>query len=183
MMAALLRLVIPAFRPSPHLGGVEIVGGCIAFALEPIHHSLVRRRDHLTALRLPDDLEAVVRRLMARRRDHLAACLRQPPGQPYDPEAHKAELREEKGLVRLQSDLAKQKGVATSTLVDALVAEANTRVDQAVEDGKLTAEQAATVKAGAKDRITAFVNGRMPRFGDHHRGLDDRSSPTSTSTA
>jgi polyhydroxyalkanoate synthesis regulator phasin len=66
------------------------------------------------------------------------------------------------------ADLAKEKGVATSKLVDALVAEANTRIDQAVKDGKLTAAQAAPLKAGAKDRITAFVDGRMPMPGGRH---------------
>lgn len=66
------------------------------------------------------------------------------------------------------ADLAKEKGVATAKVVDALVAEADTRIDQAVKDGKLSADQAARFKAGAKDRITAFVNGEMPRFGGHH---------------
>ena len=108
-MPALLRLEIPARSPHPLLGDTEVVGGCIAFVLEPIYHSLVRRRDHLAALRLPDDLEDVVHRLMERRREHLAACLRQPPVRAYDPEAYKAELREEKELRRLQMDLGLQK--------------------------------------------------------------------------
>jgi hypothetical protein len=86
--------------------------------------------------------------------------------------------------------MAKEKGVATSTVVDALVAEADTRIDQAVKDGKLTADQATRFKAGAKDRITAFVNGQLPRFahrGGFDGGLDgggpgapSRSQPSST---
>lgn len=71
--------------------------------------------------------------------------------------------------------MAKEKGVATSTVVDALVAEADARIDQAVKDGTLTADQAARFKAGAKDRITAFVDGRLPRFG-HRGGFDGGSS-------
>ncbi len=112
-MSALLRLVIPTVPPSPRVGGTEIVGGCLAFPLEPIYQSLVRQRDRLTALRLPDDLEAVVHRLMARLRERTEVRIRQAVYQPlYDREAHLAELREEKELRRLQSDLGKQKACA-----------------------------------------------------------------------
>ena len=105
----LLKMVIPACPPSPALGGVDIVGGCVAFTLDSIHQRLVRRRDYLAGLRLPDDLEAVVNRMMARRREFLAERQRQPTPRPYDREACLAELREEKELRRLQADLGRHR--------------------------------------------------------------------------
>ena len=54
-------------------------------------------------------------------------------------------------------------------LVQMLVDQANTRIDEAVTKGKLTAEQATKLKAGAATRITALVDhvggGHGP--GDH----------------
>ena len=61
--------------------------------------------------------------------------------------------------------LAKEKGVATSKLVDALVAEANKDLDQAVKDGNLTADRAASIKSQLKQRITSMIDVAPPAFG------------------
>jgi DNA topoisomerase IB len=48
--------------------------------------------------------------------------------------------------------------------VDALVEQANGRIDEAVEDGHLTEEQGDELKAKARERVQAFVNGELPTF-------------------
>ena len=69
------------------------------------------------------------------------------------------------------ADVAKDKGVDPQKVIDALVAAGTTRIDQAVTNGKLTAAQAAELKAKLKDSITAFVNGDRPAGGP---GFDGR---------
>jgi ribosomal protein S20 len=81
-------------------------------------------------------------------------------------EALRAELQSGKSLAAVAGD-------KTPALIDALVADATARIDQAATDGKLTAEQAAERKANLTDHITARVNavrpaGEGPRGGHHH---------------
>jgi hypothetical protein len=105
-MVSLLQLTIPTRPPSPGFyGGCDIAGGWIAFPTELILRRMTARRDRLAERPFPDNLEAAVERLLARRRERLADSLRRPFGQPYDPEAFAAERREEKELTRLQADL------------------------------------------------------------------------------
>jgi hypothetical protein len=66
----------------------------------------------------------------------------------------RAELRDGKTI----AEVAKAKGVEVQTVIDALVADATTRIDQAVTDKDITAERAAAIKEGLKDRITRLVN-------------------------
>jgi len=66
----------------------------------------------------------------------------------------KAALKDGKTLAAI----AKEKGVDPQKVIDALVAEANTRIDQGVKDGHVTADQATERKAEAKTRITSLVN-------------------------
>ena len=61
-------------------------------------------------------------------------------------------------------------------LIDALVAEAQTKLDEAVADGKLTAEEAAEKEADIVERVTGMVNGEFER-GVGHRGPDGNGSP------
>ena len=57
-MSGLLRLMIPAYPPSPLLGGHELVGGCIALALDHIHAQMASSRDlRAERYRLPPDPE------------------------------------------------------------------------------------------------------------------------------
>jgi polyhydroxyalkanoate synthesis regulator phasin len=84
------------------------------------------------------------------------------------------------------AEVAEENGSSATAVINALVAEMNTKLDQAVEDGKLTTEQAEDIRADAPDRIEAMVNGEFegrmrhrghhgegPRFGS---GLDDSRS-------
>lgn len=73
------------------------------------------------------------------------------------------------------AQIAQDKGVDVQKVTDALVAEANKRIDQAVTDGKLDATQAAMMKQRTTERIQSFVqNG--PK---HHRGPEG-SAPKTT---
>lgn len=82
-----------------------------------------------------------------------------------------AELRrqlEDKTL----AEVAKDRGKSVSGLVDAMVSAAEKSIDQAVEDGKLTTEQAAELKDGLEERMTDLVNGELGHGpGFHGRGF------------
>lgn len=60
------------------------------------------------------------------------------------------------------ADLATANGVDVQTVIDALVAEAQGHLDLAVENGRLTEEEAAEKAADLEARITARVNGERP---------------------
>ncbi|MGI9646634.1 MAG: hypothetical protein ACR2O6_15110 [Ilumatobacteraceae bacterium] len=75
-----------------------------------------------------------------------------------DAEALRAELQGGATLV----EVAGANGVSEAELVAALVAHQTERIDQAVVDGKLTAEEAAEKTADVEERITARVNGERP---------------------
>ncbi len=57
------------------------------------------------------------------------------------------------------AEVAEANGVSTDTLIDELVAEANTKLDEKVADGSITAEEADEKRDGLEERITARVNG------------------------
>lgn len=80
-------------------------------------------------------------------------------------------ITEDELRTQLQSgkSLADIAGDKTGAVVDALVAEATARIDQAVTDGKLTAEQATERKANLTERITAMVE-RTPTAEGERRG-------------
>ena len=70
-------------------------------------------------------------------------------------------------LAKLQSgkslaDVAKDQGKSVDGLIDAMVADAKTHLDQAVKDGKLTQSQADDILSNVKQHITALVNGTAP---------------------
>ena len=59
------------------------------------------------------------------------------------------------------AEVAEENGVDAQTVIDDLVAEVNSRVDEAVANGDLEAERAEGIKANALERITDFVNGEL----------------------
>jgi hypothetical protein len=80
----------------------------------------------------------------------------------------RAQLREALQDGKTLAQIAKDRGKSADGLVDALVAEARTKLDRAVEDGHLTEAERNEMLTGLRDRITDLVNGRFrPRF---HRG-------------
>jgi polyhydroxyalkanoate synthesis regulator phasin len=75
------------------------------------------------------------------------------------------ELRDQLREGSTIAEIAEASGVAVDAVVDALVTEAQERLDQAVEDGRLDADRAAELSAELTDRVTAHVNGEHPAFG------------------
>lgn len=65
------------------------------------------------------------------------------------------------------AEIAKAEGVDPQKVIDAMVAEAATRIDEAVADGRLTAAEATDRKAEIKTEITRIVNEGGPRFRPH----------------
>ena len=65
------------------------------------------------------------------------------------------------------AEVAEANGVEAETVIEALVAEINARVDEAVASGNLDSDRAAEIKVEAVRRITDFVNGEL------RRGRDD----------
>lgn len=89
------------------------------------------------------------------------------------PEELKDALRDGRTI----AEVAEANDVDLDTVIGALVSEASERLDQAVEDGKLTEERAEAMRAELTERITAFLNGerpdrRGPRVGDALRDAD-----------
>jgi hypothetical protein len=60
------------------------------------------------------------------------------------------------------ADIAKAKNVDLNKIIDALVADANAKIDQAVKDGHLPQAMADSLKAKLKQSITDAVNGKLP---------------------
>ena len=79
-----------------------------------------------------------------------------------DAETLKAQLKEGKTVAEIA-------GGQTQAVIDALVANANARIDEAVANGKIDAEKAAEMKTKAAERISKWVNegGKMGRRGGH----------------
>ena len=70
------------------------------------------------------------------------------------PQALRAELKSGKSVAQV----AGEHGVTAQTVIGALVGAADTRIDQAVSDHKLTSDQAAKLKAALPARVTKAVN-------------------------
>jgi ribosomal protein S20 len=66
----------------------------------------------------------------------------------------RAQLRDGKTIAQV----AQAQGVDVQTVIDAMVAEATARIDQAVQEGDLTAEEANERKANLEERITTLVD-------------------------
>ena len=77
------------------------------------------------------------------------------------------------------AEVAEANGSTADAVIEALVAETNAKLDQAVADEKLTAEEADEIRANAQDRIEAMVNGEFEgrhAFGHRgHRGMGSGS--------
>jgi hypothetical protein len=63
------------------------------------------------------------------------------------------------------ADVARAHDVDVQKVIDAIVADMNSHLDQAVGDGRLTQAQADQMKANAAERATDLVNGQPPAGG------------------
>jgi hypothetical protein len=76
------------------------------------------------------------------------------------------------------AEIAEKRDKSVDGLVDALVATQAKRIDDAVDEGRLSDEQATELKLGLEDRIEALVNGELRRPGDgRHRFWHGSGSP------
>lgn len=71
------------------------------------------------------------------------------------------ELRTELRAGSSLAEVAEANGVDTQTLVDAIVAERQAHIDEAVAEGDLTADEAAERSADIEERVTERVNGEF----------------------
>ncbi len=67
------------------------------------------------------------------------------------------------------AEVAEANGVAVEAVVDTIAAQMQERIDAALADDRITAEEAAEKSAGLEERATEIVNGEAP-LGRHHRG-------------
>ncbi len=72
------------------------------------------------------------------------------------------------------AEVAADHGVAVEDVVNALVADANEHIDTAVENGRITSDQADELKANLADHVEAFVNGETPLLDPGHGRLGER---------
>ena len=68
------------------------------------------------------------------------------------------------------ADIAAAQGVDLQTVIDALVDNAQARLDTKIAAGDIDAERAAEISASIEDRVTARVNGERPEGRSHHGG-------------
>jgi len=84
------------------------------------------------------------------------------------------ELRDALADGKSLAQVAKDQGKSVDGLVNALVADATKRIDAAVDDGRLTKEQASELKQELDARVTDLVNRKpgefRPGFGDRRFG-------------
>lgn len=84
------------------------------------------------------------------------------------------ELRDELDNGSTIAEVATAHGVDLQDVIDALVADGEARIDQAVADGKIDEARGEEIKANLTERITARVNGERPERGrpggPGHRG-------------
>jgi hypothetical protein len=81
------------------------------------------------------------------------------------------QLRTELESGKTLAQIATAHGKTAAGLVDALVAAARKKLDEAVAAGRLTRAEADSLLTGLEQRITDFVNGRFPRPFREHRGM------------
>jgi hypothetical protein len=68
------------------------------------------------------------------------------------------DLREQLRDGRTLAQVAQEQNVDVQTVIDAMVADATARIDQKVQEGELSAEEANERKAELEERITRLVN-------------------------
>jgi hypothetical protein len=79
-----------------------------------------------------------------------------------------AQLREALEDGKTLAQVARDRDKSVDGLVDALVEDAEQKLQDAVEAGRLTEAEKREMLEGLRDRITDLVNGRFPRLGRPH---------------
>jgi alkylated DNA nucleotide flippase Atl1 len=76
------------------------------------------------------------------------------------------DLRQQLRDGRTLAQVAQEQNVDVQTVIDAMVADATARIDQKVQEGELSAEEANEHKAELEERITRLVNEGPPERGE-----------------
>lgn len=71
------------------------------------------------------------------------------------------------------AEVAEANDVDEQTVIDALVADATTRIEEAVANGRIDADRAEEIEANLLERITARVNGEDPEPHDDAAPYDE----------
>jgi len=79
-------------------------------------------------------------------------------------------LKAELGAGKSIATIAQENGVAPQTVIDALVASSQTKMNEAVAAGKFTAEKATAWQAKLTERFTYFVNNTQEAFAKAKEG-------------
>src|SRR5690606_24110535 len=87
------------------------------------------------------------------------------------------ELREALAEGRTLAEIADANGSSAEALDDALVADAEARLAEAGEDGRLTEGQADERLAELREHLGAVVTGDAPAFPGRHRGAGGPGGP------
>jgi transposase-like protein len=77
-------------------------------------------------------------------------------------ELPEGELRERLREGETLAEIARDEGKSVDGLVNALVAEKTRRLDEAVDDGRLTKAQRDRIVTNLREHVTDMVNGRLP---------------------
>ncbi|GLX68664.1 hypothetical protein [Paenibacillus glycanilyticus] len=97
------------------------------------------------------------------------------------------ELQTELKAGKTIAAIAEEKGISEDTVISALKTAINAQIDQAVTDGKLTAEEATAQKAKTSEQAQNIVNGDFPLKGEGgHRGggmRPDKQATTESDSA
>jgi hypothetical protein len=79
------------------------------------------------------------------------------------------------------AEIADEKGVATDTLIDTVLADLDEKLDALVADERLTRERADEIREGSAAMIESMINGEMPALGGfkfhHGEGFHRRGMP------
>ena len=83
------------------------------------------------------------------------------------------------------AEVAEANGVEREAVVDALVTEAQTRIDQALEDGRIDEDRATELAERAATKAEEVVDGTLPErgFGHRHRPSGDADQAEDQDTA
>lgn len=87
-----------------------------------------------------------------------------------------AQLKTQVSSGKTLAQVAKAQNKSVDGLVDALVKDANAKIDQAVKDGKLTQAQANEIKQDQRQHLTDFVNNGKARFKSRDGNREGRFS-------
>jgi len=91
-----------------------------------------------------------------------------------------AELKTDLQSGKSIADIARSKGIDVNKVINTLVADASSKVDQAVSAGKLTTQQANTIKSHLQAAITNLVNNNFSKFPGGRFGLGGGPVPGPT---